>query len=120
MRVSLERAKERTKHAMAPASMTVEASYVMATVIIALAVLIRTAYGQCARTTGVMKLHWRVEQMRYQEEDQERSLDHGQVARKSGKVEGYVQTAGWEKAITAGVYEPEEALRLITIFEPDD
>ena len=56
----------------------------------------------------------------YLEEDQERSLDHGQVTRKSGKVEGYVQTAGWEKAITAGVYEPEEALRLITIFEPDD
>lgn len=111
---------ERTGDAMVPASLTVEASYVMAMVILALAVLIRTAYGQWARTTEVMKLHWRVEQLRYQEEDQERSLGHGQVTRESGKVEGYVQTPGWEKAISAGVHEPEEALRIITVFEPDD
>lgn len=101
------------------ASLTVEASYVMAMVILSLAVLIRTAYSQCARTTAVMKLHWRVEQLLGQEEDQDKALDHGQVSREDGKVEGYIRTAGWEKEISVGVHEPEEALRLITIFEPD-
>lgn len=102
------------------ASFTVEVSYVMAMVIFALAMLVRTAYSQCVETTEVMKLHWRVEQLRYREEDQEKALDNGQVSKSSEKVEGYIHLEGWEKEITAGVHQPEEALRLITIFEPDE
>lgn len=101
------------------ASLTVEASYVMPMVIFALAVLVRTAYGECIETTEVMRLHWRVEQLRYQEEDQEKILDKGKVSKNSEKVEGYIHFPEWEKEITAGVHEPEETLRLITIFEPD-
>ena len=76
------------------ASLTVEASYVMAMVVFALAVLVRTAYSRCVETAEVMKLHWRVEQLRYQEEDREKSLNFGQVVKSSGKVEGYFCTAG--------------------------
>lgn len=116
----MNKSVKKAGNAMAAASLTVEASYVMAMVIVALAVLIRAAYSQCARTTDAMKLHWRVEQLRCQEDDQEKALERGQVTRESGKVEGYIKSAGWEKEISAGAYEPEEALRLITIFGPDD
>ena len=101
------------------ASLTVEASYVMAMVVFALAVLVRTAYSRCVETAEVMKLHWRVEQLRYQEEDREKSLNFGQVVKSSGKVEGYIHDGDWEKESAAGVHEPEEALRLITMFEFD-
>ena len=42
------------------ASMTVEASYIMAMVLLSLAVLIRTAYFECGKTTKIMQLHWAV------------------------------------------------------------
>lgn len=116
----MNKSVKKAENAVVAASLTVEASYVMAIVIVALAVLIRTAYSQCARTTDVMKLHWRVEQLRCQEEDQEKAIERGQVTRESGRVEGYIKCAGWEKEISAGAHEPEEALRLITIFGPDD
>ena len=99
-----------------PASMTVEASYVMAMVLMALSVLIRTAYGEFCWTTEVMNLHGIVQKHRFREEDQESILNHGQVKKDSGEVEGYVGISGREKEIITKIYEPEEVLRMLTIF----
>lgn len=99
------------------ASITVEASYVMAVVIMSMAVMIRAASGQCLRTAQVMHLHHMVEQLRYRESDEERTWGYGKAARDSGQVEGYVKTEDWEKEIRERVHEPEEILRLLTIFE---
>lgn len=99
-----------------PAGMTVEASYVMTMVILALAFLIRTAYGRYRRATEVMHLHHVEEQLRYREEEEERVLPDGQAVRSSGRVEGYVRQDDWEKEITMKVHEPEELLRKLTIW----
>ena len=105
-----------TGHSLS-AGITVEASYVMALVLMVLAVLIRTALGQCRYTTQVMRLHHVTEQLRYQETDEERTWSHGQVRRKNGHVDGYAKTDGWEKRITEKAHEPEEILRMLTIFQ---
>lgn len=105
-----------TGHSLS-AGITVEASYVMALVLMVLAVLIRTALGQCRYTTQVMRLHHVTEQLRYQETDEERTWSHGQVRRKNGHVDGYAKTDGWEKTITEKAHEPEEILRMLTIFQ---
>ena len=70
-----------------PASMTVEASYVMAIVILALSVLIQTAYRQCHKTTEVMRLHRLIEQLCYEETEQSCSLLNGKVSSNSKEVE---------------------------------
>lgn len=101
------------------ASLTVEASYVMVMVILALAVLVRAAYVQCGRTTDVMRLHYAVEQLRYREDDQKKALLRGQAERKNAQVEGYIDARTWKKEITVKVYEPEEILRKIAVFERD-
>ena len=104
-----------------PASMAVEASYVMTMVIVALAVLIRAAYGQCVKTTEVMNLHRTVEQLRYREEpEEEQRLSRGRAWRDADKAGGFVNAEMWEKEITAGVHEPEEFLRMLSIFEPEE
>ena len=104
-----------------PASMDVEASYVMTMVILALAVLIRAAYAQCSRTVRVMYLHRAVEQMRCREgAEGEETLAYGTVWKGSGKVKGTVKSEIWEKEITAGIHEPEEFLRTLTIFVPEE
>ena len=102
------------------ASMTVEASYIMAMVLLSLAVLIRTAYFECGKTTKIMQLHWAVERLRIGEEGQEKPLPHGQAKRDKDQVKGYIDTGSWEKEIISGVYEPEEMLRKIAAFEKDE
>lgn len=100
------------------ASMTVEASYIMAMVILSLAVFIRTAYGRCKMTAEVMELHRAVEQLRFTEENwPEKILPHGQAKRNQAQVEGYLDTDSWKKEIISGLYEPEEVLRKLTVFE---
>lgn len=99
------------------ASMTVEASYIMAIVILALAVLIRTAYLQCGKTVQVMHLHCAVEQLRSREGEDNKMLIHGQVERNLKQVEGYTDGKTWRKEIVVDTYEPEEILRKIAVFE---
>lgn len=99
--------------------MTVEASYVTAVVILALSVLIRTAYAECGKTTKIMRLHCVVEQLRFGEENERKALPDGQVQRKDKQVEGYVNTGIWKKEITVEIHEPEEVLRKIAVFEID-
>lgn len=108
--------KRKEKHSL-PASLAVEASYVMAMVILALAVLIKGAYGQCRRTTRAMNLHYAAEMLRSQEEPRDKSWSWGHVTVKSGQVEGYMMSGDWKKEITVSIYEPEETLRKLTIPE---
>lgn len=100
-----------------PASMTVEASYVMALVIMALAILIKSAYGQCRRTTQIMKLHYAVEQVRSREDLEEKDLSWGRVFKNSAWAEGNARIEDWEKQIVIPLHQPEEILRMLTIFE---
>lgn len=104
-------------HHKIPASMTVEASYIMAMVILCLAVLIRTAYDQCGKATKVMNLHYIVEQLRWREEEQSRTLKQGCVNRDSEQVDGYIDGRTWRKEITVELYEPEKILREMAVFE---
>ncbi len=103
------------------ASYTVEASYVMAIVILSLAVLIRTAYGQCVEFTGFMRLHYMVEFVRSREAETEKKLSlsggGGSVQRKDDEVSGTAVGDGWEKEIEASVHEPEKLMRMLTVFD---
>lgn len=100
------------------ASMTVEASYVMAVVLLSLSVLIRTAYIRCGKTAEVMELHRAVERLRFGEEaGQKKTLPHGQAERGTRQVEGYLNAGPWEKEIISEIYEPEEVLRKMAVFE---
>lgn len=101
------------------ASITVEASYVMAMVLLALSIMIRTAYVRWEKATEIMHLHHVIEQLRNQEEEQNRLLKHGQVRREKETAEGYIRTETWEKRIEAGVYQPEEELRKWSVFQQD-
>lgn len=109
--------EKRKKGRCLPAGIAVEASYVMAMVILALAVLIKGAYGQCRRITRVMNLHCAVQMRRSQEEPQEKSWPWGYVSIESGRVKGYMRSGAWEKQITVPFHEPEETLRKLTIPE---
>ena len=102
-----------------PAGITVEASYVMAIVILSLAVLIRTAYAQWRKTAEVMDLHYHVEQARYQEGEVSRNLSRGMVEKRDDEVEGYIDTGRWKKEISVKIYEPEKLLRKIAVFEQE-
>lgn len=103
------------------ASYTVEASYVMAVVILSLALLIRTAYGRYLEAVGIMRLHHIVEFMRGQEKSEQRDFSvtdgTGNVVRKKDKVLGNVSGGTWKKEISAGVHRPEDWMRMLTIFD---
>ncbi len=104
------------------ASYTVEASYVMAIVILSLAVLIRAAYGQCTEITGIMRLHHMIELVRSKEDSAEMEVSlsgmNGSVIRKGGEVSGAASGSAWEKEIRVAVHEPEKWMRMLTIFDP--
>lgn len=110
----------RRKHSL-PASCTVEASYVMAIVILSLALLIRTAYEQCRETTGVMRLQHIVEFVRCQEDGQQKEFSFqdisGNALRKVDTVYGTAAGSDWKKEIESDVYEPENRMRMLTIFD---
>lgn len=102
------------------ASLTVEASYVMSIIILALVILVRTAYMRCGKTAEVMRLHCAVEQLRYREEEQKKIFSCGQAQRKGSQAEGYIDRGTWKKEIAAKICEPEEFLRRIAAFEMGD
>ncbi len=105
------------------ASYTVEASYIMAIVIFALAVLIRSSYAQCQETTGQLKLHHMVYQLRGQETGEEMDFAVGQwdgsVKRERNLIKGRLHGDGWNREIEVQVHAPEEMMRRMTIFQPD-
>lgn len=98
------------------AGLTVEASCVMAVILLSLSLMIRTAYGRCRKYTEIMGLHYAVEQLRTQEDEERRTLTHGQAAKAAGNVKGYISAETWEKKIESEVYEPEERLRKAAVF----
>lgn len=102
------------------ASMTVEASYVMAIVFVALAVLIRAGYFECEKTTQIMYLHYAVEQLCSQEEEKSLELRNGKADRDSNTAAGHINAATWKKEIIAEIHNPENALRKIAVFEQND
>lgn len=98
-----------------PASITVEASYVMAIVLLSLACLIGVAYDRCREYTAVMTLHYHVERMRGQEAEKKADLASaswkGQVKRDEKRVIGQAEGEGWSKVITVDIHMPEEFMR---------
>jgi hypothetical protein len=107
------------------ASYTVEASYVMAIVLLSLSVLIRTAYGRYQEETAVMRLHHVVEQLRGQEGEEENGRTFGpssggwsgQVKRNSGKVQGSLEGEICSKEIEEQIHEPENMMRKVSIWK---
>lgn len=95
------------------ASYTVEAAYVMTIVLLSMLLLIRTAYERCRENTEMMRLHQMVEYVRCQEDGQQR----GGALRKGDKVYGTMESGGRHREIEAGVHEPENRMRMLTIFD---
>lgn len=106
-----------------PAGFTVEASYVMAIVLFSLACLIGTAYRQSRQETGIMLLHFGVERLRGQEGKETMEVVSGNakgtVLRKEKCAAGKMQGNGWTMEIEAGLHDPEEYMRKLTIFEAE-
>ncbi len=108
------------------ASFSIEASYVMAIVLMALSLLIREAYFRCRQTTGAMRLHHTVELAKGQEQEDiwEISGDawFGQTERDrdafgNARITGSASGDGWEKEIRENAHEPENMMRLLTVFD---
>ncbi len=103
------------------ASYTVEASCVMAMVLLSLAMLIRTAYGRCRQETGIMKLHHTVEMLRCREDETDWDFSSGawtgQAERDAGQVSGSAYGEDWKKEITVQLREPEQMMRMLTVFD---
>ncbi len=103
------------------ASYTVEATYIMAMVLISLSVLIRSGYKMYREETGIMRLHHMVEQVRGREEDDHRNTDIGgwsvEVKRTENQIEGRLTARGWHKQIEEKTHEPENMMRMSTIFQ---
>lgn len=105
------------------AGYTVEASYIMAMVLLSLSVLIRSGYTKYKEETGIMRLHHVVEQLRGQEKEEDKVLNLGEWNIEAGrfktKAEGTFKDRGRQKKIQAGVHEPENMMRLLTVFQPN-
>lgn len=103
------------------ASYTVEATYIMAITLLALSVLIRSGYTKYKEETGVMRLHHVVEQIRGQEEKEERSLNIGEykveVVPSKDQIAGNLTGLGRQKNIQVKLHEPENMMRMMTIFQ---
>ena len=103
------------------ASYTVEASFVMTFTLLVMAFLIRTAYGQCRQSTGIMELHEAVQKVKGQEGTEEVLLQSGswsgQARRDGSKASGTAQGAGWSLEIEASVQDPEAMMRMLTILD---
>lgn len=134
--------KEICRRGSVQASYTVEASYVMTIVILALTLLIQTAYSRCCEETGIMRLHHRVELLRsceieaqqavflqpWEEQGSESWIADmegtfssqtwsGEVLREEQKIQGNACGDGWQKEITAQIHAPENQMRMLTIFD---
>lgn len=103
------------------ASYTVEASCVMAIVLLSLSMLIQTAYSRCRQETGVMRLHHTVEMLRCREEETQWDCSSGawsgQAVREDGQVSGTAAGDDWQKEITARIRDPESMMRMLTVFD---
>lgn len=112
-----------TEKNRAQASYTVEASYIMAIVILSLALLIHTAYYRCKKETGIMRLHHVVEMARGQGDELETEFDSagmtGYGERKKEEAAGRIGEDGWEKEISIKVHRPEAFMRMLTVFSGD-
>ena len=103
------------------ASYTVEATYMMAIVLVVLAMLITVSYDRCQEVTGMLRLHHVVCQLRGEEEIAEQEFavgqKHGYVKRGESRITGNVGTGERERSIEMKLHEPEEVMRRKTILE---
>ena len=107
-----------------PASYTVEASYIMSIVILSLAVLIRTAYGQYRDKTSLFLMNYAVERLYGQEDKKSEPLQYGSASgnaeRTKTQVTGTIRYQGRVRSIQKRVHEPEEVLWMMTIFQKSE
>lgn len=108
------------------ASYSVEASYIMAMTLLALSVLIRSAYAEYREETNIMRLHHIVEQLRGWDEygeKKERTISGGewigQVSRYEKEVEGILKSQTKEREIETKIHAPEDMMRMMTIFQAE-
>lgn len=103
------------------AGYTVEAAYVMTIVILAMVILLRTAYEQCQETTAYMKLHQVVYQLRGQEEEYDKDFAAGQwkgsVRRENDQVWGSADHNDEQLEIEMQIHDPEGMMRRLTIVQ---
>lgn len=106
------------------ASYTVEATYIMAITLLSLSVLIRSGYTKYKKETSIMRLHHVVEQIRGQEEKEGRSLKIGEykieAAPSKDQIAGNLTGPRWKKNIQVKVHEPENMMRMMTVFQSED
>jgi len=86
-------------------SYTIEATYIMGITCFALASVFGTAYRLKEEIVGYMQLHEQVEQLRYQEQSDEREIVR--------QIDG----DGWSLEIRAAVFDQESWLRKISLAE---
>lgn len=96
----------------------------MAIILLALSVLVRSGYAKYKEETGIMRLHHVVEQIRGQEEKEGRSLNIGEykveVVPSKDQIEGNLTGSRWHKNIQVKVHEPENMMRMMTVFQSED
>lgn len=100
---------------------TVEASYVLAIVMLSVAVLIRSAYVQYQDKTSWFLMNNAVERLYGQEEKCRESFGYaaawGKAERTGTFVSGTIQTSVFSRSIQKRLHEPEEVLWMTTIFQ---
>ena len=114
----------------AAASYTVEAAAVMSLVLLVLCTLIQNAYRIHDETCGAMALQQRVEKLRHQEKGDRINIEREQrVSRLLSKewrletsvnrntVKGEIQNNGWSIKLETEIYDPENFMRMISIFD---
>lgn len=93
----------------------------MAMVLLSLAMLIQTAYSRCRQETGIMKLHHTVEMLRCREDETSWDFSSGawtgQAEKDAGQVCGSAYGEDWKKEITLKIREPEQMMRMLTVFD---
>lgn len=88
------------------ASYTVEAAGVMAVVLFTMMVLFHQAFYMQGWTAGTFRVHEQVERERH-------AIPHIDEKEITQEAQGQ----GWSAQITAGVFRPEESLRLWSVLE---
>lgn len=99
-------------------SYTVEAAIVMSIVLLVLGALIQTAFRWSGDAVGMMRLHEAEEYLRYHREAEKIRLSWPKVEAelKGRTVTGRYYGKKTEVQMEAGIYEPEEFIRMISLI----
>ena len=96
----------------------------MAIVLFSLAALIGTAFDRSRETAGTMRLQHALEMMRGQADEERKEFSasawSGSAEKDGDQVTGSVCGNGWQKEISVHIHEPENMMRMLTIFDGED